>query len=245
MMTPVEPPVRHIPAEGTYNLRDVGGYRADGGTVKWRTLFRSDALHRLTPSGVRVLQELNIERVLDLRDAVEISAHPDALPHTVRHEHHPIFPSANDNILRGLNVDRLTELIYLQHAETLASALTKIAQDPSPTIVHCTAGKDRTGAVIALTLASIGVDRDDILDDYAATQDFLQGEWTEHHLNALRRHGVELTEDLLSLVSHSPLPTLERALKTLDREFGSVRDYLIQHGLSEASFERLQRNLVS
>src|SRR5690606_10123958 len=64
--------VRHIPAEGTYNLRDVGGYRADGGAVKWRTIFRSDALHRLTASGKRTIVDLGVGRVIDLRDRREI-----------------------------------------------------------------------------------------------------------------------------------------------------------------------------
>lgn len=237
--------VRHIPAEGTYNLRDVGGYRADGGAVKWRTIFRSDALHRLTASGKRTIVDLGVGRVIDLRDRREITAFPDTLPESIEYVHHPIFPSAHENVLRGLNVDRLTELIYLEHADTLAQAISHMARHEAPTIVHCTAGKDRTGAVITLTLASIGVDRDDILEDYAVTEEYLRGEWTDHHLDALRRRGIDITDELLSLIAHSPLPTIDRALTTVEREYGSVHDYLRTHGVSEATLEELNTRFVS
>lgn len=244
-MTTPELPDRLIRVEGTYNLRDVGGYRADGGKVNWGRLYRSDALHRLTPRAHEALEDLGVSRVIDLRDAAEIRHQPDLLPRSIAYAHVPIFPSASNSVRQGLGVEGLTELIYLQHADTLTAALTHISHDESPTIVHCTAGKDRTGAVIALTLASLGVDRDDILHDYAATERYLRGEWLDAHLAELERFGFTITEDVRSLVGSSPIPAIEHALKLVEREHGSVRDYLITHGLSEATIERLHRNLVA
>ena len=69
---------RHLPIEGTYNFRDVGSYRtADGRAVRWRTLFRSDSLHRLTPAGKREVLALGVRSIIDLRSAGEIVDWPN------------------------------------------------------------------------------------------------------------------------------------------------------------------------
>src|SRR5580704_12882121 len=72
-------PGRRIELAGLYNLRDVGGYPAASGPIPWRTLLRSDALHRLEPEGVAALQELGLRTVVDLRTLVEAEIAPGPL----------------------------------------------------------------------------------------------------------------------------------------------------------------------
>lgn len=231
--------------DGTHNLRDVGGYRAEGGTTAWGRMFRSDGLHRLTPQGLVALQALEIRNIIDLRDDNERLLAPDLLPDGAQLIAQPIFPDAMAHVQQKLGVGALTELIYLQYADTLADTLHLLSHTEGASVVHCTAGKDRTGAVIALTLTAIGVDRDDVLHDYAETEHNLKGPWLEQHIESLRHAGAEITPEVLSLVSSSPAPVLDRAFKLIEHEYGSIRDYLLTHGLQESSIESLHSRLVS
>lgn len=231
--------------EGTYNLRDVGGYRAGSSTTKWGTLFRSDGLHRLTSAGVEAIADLGITRVVDLRDELERTRQPDALPDTFEQVAHPIFPSALAHVSGRFTIYDLTEMIYIDHAVTTVNALDVIAQSDAPTLVHCTAGKDRTGAVITLALSAVGVDRDDVLHDFAQTEEHLRGEWLDNHLASLRTLKLEITDEVYGLVSSSPVDALERALHKVEQEYGSIEQYLIDHGATELTLERLHERLVS
>lgn len=254
-----------LPVEGTHNLRDLGGLRADGGVTRHGALFRSDALARLGDRGREQLAELGVSRVIDLRDDAERRHSPDALAPTTALIAHPIFPSATAHVARRIDIYGLTEIIYLEHADTLATALDLIATDavaagdepsrgattaagasakPGATLFHCTAGKDRTGAVAALALIAVGVDRDDVLDDYAASEANLRGEWLDRHLGIVRARGIEITPELTGLLGATPADALERALRTVERRHGSVRDYLRNSGFSDAGLERLHLALV-
>ncbi|MBC9926544.1 MULTISPECIES: tyrosine-protein phosphatase [unclassified Leucobacter] len=237
---------RLIPIDGTANFRDLGGYRADGGWTNWGALFRSDGLHRVSEAGQSALVDLGVKRVIDLRDAAELEMSPDAEILGAEAIHHPIFASAREHVAAELGIMELTEVIYLSHGDTLTAAVRLLADDVSgATLFHCTAGKDRTGAVAALTLTAVGVDRDDVLADYEVTAANLAGPWLDAHLELLRSFGVTLTPKILELVGDSPAPALERALDQVESRFGSVRDYLFEHGLTEAELARLHARLVS
>lgn len=237
---------RLISVEGTANFRDLGGYRADGGSTKWRTLFRSDGLHRVTTAGRSTLAELGVSRVIDLRDAEELASFPDADFGSTLLVHLPIFASAHAHVAREIGIMELTELIYLEHGDTLSDTIALLADDTQgATLFHCTAGKDRTGAVAALTLTAVGVDRDDVLHDYELTAQHLAGPWLEQHLDTLRTAGVTLTPKLLELVGESPADALDRAFELVENRYGSVRDYLLAHGLTEETLARLHTRVVA
>lgn len=238
-------PLRLQQISGTVNFRDIGGYRAAGGSTKWKILYRSDALHRLTDDGINALSDMGIEKVIDLRDDGERTKFPNKLPSTAVLAPHPIFPDALSHIDRKLTIQSLTELIFFEHSNTLTSAVKLLAETSTPVVVHCTAGKDRTGAVIAATLSAVGVDRDDILHDYEVSEKNLAGEWLENHLKQLHDLEMTVTPEVLGLISSSPLAVMDRALKMIDHEYGSMTDYLIKNGLSSATIEALQRNFVA
>lgn len=244
--------LRHI--EGTVNFRDLGGFTADGGTTRSDVLFRSDALHRLSDLGRDQLGELGVIRVIDLRDDTERGRAPDLLPETAALVAHPIFPDAHAHVSRSLDVISLTQLIYQQHGDTLAAAVAMIADGPGDdgagtgtsvgTVIHCTAGKDRTGAVAALTLLAVGVHRDEVVADYASSERYLSGEWAEQHIEALRGMGMEVTPAVRQLIGGTPVAAIEQALAGIERGWGSARDYLLAQGFPESGFERLHARLV-
>ncbi|MBK0418928.1 tyrosine-protein phosphatase [Leucobacter sp. CSA1] len=246
---------RLLPVEGTYNFRDLGGYEADGGATRTGVFFRSDALHGLSDRGRQQVTDLRVHRVIDLRDDDEQRLAPDALPAASALIPHPIFPSAREHIRRRLGVVEVTELLYSRYASTITAAVALLAEEEpagegeafgiaSATVFHCTAGKDRTGAVAALTLLAVGVSREDVVADYAESERHLAGAWLDGYLETLRGRGREITDDLRQLVGTTPVAAIEAALAGIEREYGSARDYLLANGMDEATLERLNVRLV-
>lgn len=230
-----------------HNLRDVGGYRAGDQTTKWRTLYRSDAFDRLTDRGREQFSELNIARVIDLRDDSERSFAPSALPPETTVIANPIFQGVDATIR---NPNATIEEFYLHlvgnHGTNYVSALQHILVEPDAAVlVHCTAGKDRTGTLVALALTSIGVDSDDILHDYAQTELLLSGAWAERHLAMMREHGIAITPTLERLLVSSPTEALSQTLEFIEQRFGSVADYLTAHGFSASELDALATKLLT
>lgn len=232
-----------LPIEGTFNFRDLGGLRAGDRRTRAGVLFRSDSLARLEAAGQTQLRDLGVTRVIDLRDDVERQVMPDALPTGIELIAHPIFPSASAHVERSLDIYSLTELIYGEHADTLASGITMLAEG-GPTVFHCTAGKDRTGAIAALTLLALGVDRDDVLTNYEESEANLSGAWFDDHIAVLRGHGVAVTPVIEQLVGASPAAALDRALATVVEARGGVLEYLRAAGVTEHTLERLNERFT-
>ncbi|KAB1659403.1 tyrosine-protein phosphatase [Pseudoclavibacter chungangensis] len=174
-----------IAIAGTHNLRDLGGLPASGGVVAPGRLYRSDALSGLDDSGLVAFAALGIDRIVDLRDAVEIERQPTRLgPAGPEIVHVPVFRAADPaEMLRsmggsGPDLDGLYAAMLTAEGAHLAEAVTAVADAPTGAVlVHCTAGKDRTGVVVSLVLALLGVPEERIVDDYAATEHNLSGEW--------------------------------------------------------------------
>lgn len=238
---------QRIPIEGTYNFRDVGGYPVDGGTTRRGKLFRADALGRLSPSGREALRELGIRIVIDLRDDFEVAALPDALDGLdVEVLHLPVFEGSGASASTvGATIVHLYDKIVFQHTDVIVRALREIADTgEEPVVVHCTAGKDRTGIVVALALLAVGVDRETVVSDYAVTEDNLRGPWLEGMLELVRGYGVEVTPDLRIILGGSPREALETTIDRIEQRAGSVRQYLLDAGLDELELAKLRSVLV-
>jgi protein-tyrosine phosphatase len=236
-----------IPVAGTYNFRDVGGYPADGGTVRSGKLFRSDGLHSIGEDGKEKLRELGVKFVVDLRDDFEIEAAPDDLDGLdVKVLHLPVFEgSGASQATIGATIADLYAKIVLQHTDVVAMALREIADTgDAGVVVHCTAGKDRTGIVVALALLAVGVDRRTVVADYAQTEGNLQGAWLEKMLELVKSHGVEVTPDIRVIMGGSPPEALEGVLDLIDRERGGLHQYLLDAGVDELELAKLRSVLV-
>lgn len=236
-----------IPVPGTYNFRDVGGLPARTGTVRDGVLYRSDGLHRLGEEGKAELRELGIGIVIDLRDENESSIMPDDLDGLdVEVLQLPVFEgSGASQGARGISLDALYERIVTQHAAVVVSALREIASaGDRAVVVHCTAGKDRTGVVVALALSAVGVDREAVVDDYARTEANLAGEWLEQMITMIAEYGVADTPALRTLMGGSPREAIEGVLDTIERAHGSTRTYLLESGLTIGELADLERLLI-
>lgn len=239
-------PTRRIELTGVHNLRDVGGYRSGMRTTRWGKLFRADALHKLDDSGRVHLNALGIRLVLDLRDSSEIETAPDALDGVdCRHVHHPIFDSpANLGLPRSLNLPALYNSILESNAAQLTSAVQYLAHEPEGVIVHCTAGKDRTGLVVALALSAVGVDDRDVAADYAISEVMLAGEWADRMTEKVLARYPGRDFDVAGIVTSSPAPVILGALAAVRENHGGAAEYLRSHGMSVGELDRLRSTLL-
>lgn len=240
-------PQPRIAVAGTFNFRDVGGYAASGGVVSSGKLYRSDALSKIGPAGKAELQQLGVHVVVDLRDDNEAATMPDDLAGTsIKEVRLPVFEgSGASQSIAGMSLEALYEKILNQHADVVVAALRTIATNrEGAVLVHCTAGKDRTGIVIALALLAVGVSRDVVLADYARTESNLSGEWLDGMLAMVSQYGVPITPALRTLVGGSPPEALDGALHNIESKHGSVVQYLLDSGFTAHELEQLRASLV-
>lgn len=251
-----------IELEGAVNARDLGGLpTTDGAKTIGGRLLRSDNLQELSPADVAILvQEVGLTTVVDLRSTAELTAEGpaplDAVP-GIRHVHLPVLPEA------GTATDAVADVLltradrdhsrfpgnpraghYLGYLEDrpaeVVAALRTIAESEGAALVHCAAGKDRTGVVVALALVVAGVRTDAVVADYAAT-----AERTEAVLARLRRSATYARDiNRRPADSHQPRPeTMTAFLEQLDARYGGVTSWLTDHGFSESDRQRLYARL--
>ncbi len=236
-----------IPVPGTYNFRDVGGLPARDGVVRRGALYRSDGLHRLGDEGREALRRLDIGMVIDLRDENEARMMPDDLGGLdVRVKRLPVFEgSGASQGERGISLEALYHRIVTQHSPILVDAVRALpTAGDHAVVVHCTAGKDRTGMVVAMALLGAGVDRESVIADYTLTETHLAGEWLEEMVALIGRYGIPDTPALRTLMGGSPREALESAIDEVERQHGTAREYLLASGLERDELEALERWLI-
>ena len=239
-------PQRWLPIEGCVNFRDLGGYRnSQGHTVRWRRLFRSDALQDMTPSDAAyAMEELGIRLVVDLRNPDEAERDGKGpLPDLgVGYTHHPLLlergfpPFTGGDVVERL----LSTYQWLIHnsGPRVAAAVNAISEaDGSAVVFHCSAGKDRTGLLAALMLEVLGVDAETIAADYLLTNQAVEG--ILRRINVMQPDASPTTQSLAA----QPL-AFQGFQDTLQGEYGGAESYLQRHGVSGQALERLRSNLL-
>ncbi len=254
-----------IPLRGAANVRDVGGLpTVDGRRTRPRVLVRADNLQDLTPQDVRhLVDELGVRTVVDLRSTGELHLEgPGPLDGVVRYHHLTLIPEAPGEPDR-LEVERAipafadrsarrgdgpTDMTgyYLGYVEdqpaNLASALRVLADPASgPTVVHCAAGKDRTGTVVALALSLVGVTRTAVVADYVASAERVAAVLTR--LQASASYGAELADKTVDDV-RPVAGSMERFLDEVDRRYGGPHGLAMSIGVDEETVQRLAARLV-
>ncbi len=242
---------RWLRLEGADNVRDVGGLPVTGGrSTRSGVLLRSANLRGLTAGDVELLVEkIGLRTVIDLRTPREVDRDgPSALAKaSVRTVELSLIADGMPPLPLTTEADPLLReyLGYLSHrGEHVVEAVRVLAApDAGPTLVHCAAGKDRTGVLVALVLDAVGVERDAVVADYGLSADAVEALFTRWRAYAAAA-GHELRP--LDIQQHMPRPAvLAEVLTTLDRRHGGAAGWLREAGLDEGSLERLQAQLVA
>lgn len=257
--------------EGLQNFRDTGGTPLTGGGVtRTGVLYRSEALSTLTAVGLEQLAATDIGVIADFRTEVERGMAPDLLPSSrpfrvvglpllegamtglaASAQHAPDPAAAQAAIAAALAQLPALGDLYESMLNGGASSFAELARlvaasvDDSPTavLVHCTAGKDRTGVAVALTLDAVGADRSAVVADYASSATHLAGAWADRMRATLTGMGLPLTPTLDTLVTGTPAAAIEQALTWVDERGGSAA-YLQSGGLTDTELDRLRTRLV-
>lgn len=239
---------RLVALEGCLNFRDLGGYpSADGRRVRWRQLFRSDALHALTPADVsRLRDEIGLTTVIDLRSSAELRGDGDAPLQrlAVTHHHLPLFDGDAMRDSGRLDVITLADRYWLmaEYAKAkIATVLTTLAAADGPAVYHCAAGKDRTGVVSAVLLGVLGVPDEVIVADYAATKENLDA--IVERLMANKSYETVLSA-LPPDTLHAEAETMMAFLERIRAEYGDMRAYARAAGVGPDALEALAARLL-
>jgi protein-tyrosine phosphatase len=241
---------RWLQLEGTENARDVGGLPVSGGKLTQSgVLLRSANLRWLTPGDVELLiEKLGLRTVIDLRTPREVDRDgPSALATAgvrtvelslIADGAAPLPLTEADPLLREY-------LRYLSHrGEQVVQAVRVLAEpDAGPTLVHCAAGKDRTGVLVAMVLDAVGVEREAVVADYG-----LSAEAIPAMFERWRAYAVAEGYDPgpVDIQRHMPRPAvMAEVLRTLDRRHAGAAGWLREGGLDDASLERLRDRLVA
>jgi protein tyrosine/serine phosphatase len=237
---------RTLPFSSSYNFRDIGGYAGlDERTVRWRRVFRADSLHRLRGDDLEAFGALGVKTVIDLRRVFEIEEH-GRVPEAAGLAYHNLVIEHVDweSVAPSLPHERWLADRYLNFAadgrEGLAAALSLIADpDAAPAVVHCMAGKDRTGVVCALTLALLGVSDVDIAEDYALTEAAMAS-LTDY----LLRSKPEMVQDKYHMYD-CPQDAMLLFLNDLRDQHGSVEKYVREIGISAEQIATMREHLLA
>jgi protein-tyrosine phosphatase len=242
---------RRLTLAGTYNVRDLGGYATkDGGTTRWGVLLRADSLHRLTPEAQDALLAYGVRTILDLRNTTETEKWPNPFAGSERARYHhlnlssnPAAPPAEPSARTVFDLEVVYRRLLDEAQLGLATVLSTLAEPgATPALVHCMAGKDRTGVVVALLLALAGVPHETIAADYALTSTFLGDEYRAEARGRAEIYGLDW-EQYQRLLGCPPEYML-RTLAYLDDRHGGVERYLGSIGLADGQVAALRDALV-
>jgi protein-tyrosine phosphatase len=250
---------RSLPIKGAHNLRDMGGYTTpDGRRLKWRTLYRSGVMAKLSEADTQALRDLGITAICDLRTRHERRRRP-----TLWHEGTDIIYYSRDYELSAGDLDATLQSGTIEHdvmekiihqvyrrlpteqAESYRAMFQLLLEGRVPLLFNCTAGKDRTGLAAALLLHALGMDRAVIDEDYALTE-LVVGELERVLLGDPRYSKLAQARraDYLPLLSARP-EYLTVAFAEIENQYGSMEAYFQEAlGMGAAEIEKLKGILL-
>jgi len=249
---------RLLPMDGSHNTRELGGYKTtDGKTIKWGKLFRSDKLSDISKTDQAYLQNLGIKKIVDFRSEQEKAEDPNIIPTGISYVEMPIsvdgaMRSKIEAVLKG-ETDREVQSFLIDankefvtnYADVYENFLRGLIDEDTPTLFHCTAGKDRAGFAAAITLIALGVSKEDVINDYMKTNAFTQERIEEIlgqiELMSLYQSDVEILRPLLGVEQIY----IETAFRTAEEKYGSLENF-IRDGLniSDEDIQKLRNKFL-
>lgn len=249
---------RYLPLSGAFNARDLGGYEtSEGRRVRWGRVFRTSHLAGLTETDQAYLERMGIRLICDLRVPDEIASKPDRPVNGATTFARPLLTEGSKIrqiitvLLYRNRLDKLLLRGYIsnmidQNAAVFGAIYRQLLDsDNLPTILHCTAGKDRAGMATALLLLILGVPEATIAADYSLSNQYYDHfkETAGAQADKLRRLGVRV--DALHPMLLADPGTMRAALGYIREKYGGITRYLIDHAeLTQTEIDALREHLL-
>jgi len=256
-------PGRSLGVASVPNLRDLGGYETgDGATVAVGLVYRSNQLSGISPDDMEKLAELKLAGAYDLRTAPEREARPEELPPGVNYVVLDVLadaPGAGPAMLERLmqNPEEANAALGAGKAEegfqdsyrqfvSLPSAKSEFRklfvalgdEDKLPALFHCTTGKDRTGWAAAAFLTLLGVSKDQVMEDYLRSNDYILPAYQEV-IDAFVAAGGEERIPLAILGVRQEY--LDAAFEEMETQYGTIENYFSEGlGIDDAQQKALR-----
>ena len=246
------------------NFRDFGGLPvAGGGRVRADRLYRCGHMAELATPAIEHLMQLDFAVIADLRYPGEresdrspwpdhyvdrIFAHDGErnaqAPHTALLRHEAVGPEMIETFFAGMYADLPFNPFY---RPLFARTIIALADSDGRALIHCTAGKDRTGMLSALILTCLGVERRDILADYMRSSQApgLLAMRPKMIDRVMKNYGQVLSPEAADRMVDVKPAYLEASLASIEGRCGSVEAYLAQSGIDDAVREKLRARLVA
>lgn len=258
---PLDVAERLLPLEGGINFRDMGGYETeDGRRVKWRTLYRSGMMSRMTPADCEHLRERGIRTVIDLRTSVEQENHPSHWCRDLgvtywKRDHNETFGHLQAMMETGIpTVEAAREVMIggyrelpFRQAPAYAELLRRIAAGEVPIVFNCMAGKDRTGGGAALVLAALGVSREAIAADFSMTEravDLRRAFRDRPDAEEAARRYAATDRAVMAAISGAHPSFIYAFLDSIGERCGSLEGYLAEIGIKADQLARVREQLL-
>ncbi len=249
-------PDRRLDIEGTYNVRDIGGYLTrKKGRTRWKQFLRSDTLSRLTQSGRAALIDYGLRTVIDLRRPREVDEMPNKLAQddSVTYLHIDFIGDRKVDGLRYQGTDLAHRRADQYHRqleicrEEVGKILAAMSESGDGAILfHCAGGKDRTGMIAALLLGLADVPEETIVADYALTAHYN----IHSYLDLVKgtRYDTGATQDINTWEEYQtefcPPGTMRQLLIYLEETFGGIEGYVRSTGLTDQQIRQLREKLT-
>jgi protein-tyrosine phosphatase len=233
---------RRLQWDGCFNVRDLGGLTTERGTqTRWGAVVRSDARERLTEAGWGELLRHNVTTIIDLRDESELDA-AFKPPKQIKLVHQPVLDLSDDEFWgdgrwRGRDHSSAFYVAVLERwPERFAAAVTGVARARTGTVlIHCQAGRDRTGLLAACLLSLAGVEAESIAEDYSRSQECLQPLYDKWISEAAH----EQERERIRLANSSEIAVMREVLARVD-----ISALLCENGLSGSDVVRVRARLL-
>ena len=226
--------------EGGQNFRDIGGYPSrSGGFVRWKRVYRSGEMSRISESDRKILGNLDIAQIYDLRANDERAESPtewhfDSNIELWAYDHEfsagSLLSSRLSDQHSPTDTHKLMIEVYqklpFEQAESFSSLFKTLASGVGPLIYNCTAGKDRTGLATALLLDVLDVDRELIIEDYLLSNEHISGLLDYLNESPKYRSMMDSKFEVLLPMIRVEQSYLEASFAAIEGKFGTVSHYL-------------------
>ncbi len=222
---------------GTFNTRDLGGYPIIGTHyTKYNSVIRSDALNNLSEKDIKLLLDLKITTIIDLRNPKMAELSPNCLTKNSLFDCYNFKMSVSSEVPKTEDEFVQSYIDMASNKESMSKIMKTIANAHNGVLFHCQEGKDRTGIVSAILLSLVGVPKQDILADYHVSSAYFID-----YINIV----LEKFKDVSEFLLYTKAEYMDKFLKLFNEKFYSVEEYMKFLDLTNAEILNIKFKLLA